>query len=82
MNGVLVESDVTVTDDQGKRWTITVQAASLYRAVFAYNAEQVCGSHRHYPKLERSTVVDVKTPDGQVFRTTGGSAWDWANGKG
>jgi len=46
---------------------------------FAYNSEQVCGRYRHFPKLERSTAVEVRTADGRQFRTTYGKAMDWAN---
>ena len=45
-----------VTDVHGERWALTLQAAPLYRAVFPYNADQVSGSLRHCPKLERSAV--------------------------
>ena len=73
------ECEVSVTDVQGKRWALTVRARSLYSAVFAYNSEQVCGRYRHFPKLERSTAVDVRTADGREFRTTYGKVMDWAN---
>ena len=36
-------------DSAGEPWTLTVRAASLYAAVFAYNADVICGTHRDYP---------------------------------
>jgi hypothetical protein len=73
------ECKVTVHDSAGRPWTLTVRATSLYRAVFAYNAEQACGHHRDYPKLELDTNIEVRLGDGRVFKTTFGKACDWAN---
>lgn len=66
-------------DAAGKRWTMGIEARSLYSAVFAYNAEQVAGSRREYPHLELDTEVEVRLEDGRVMRTTFGSAQKWAN---
>jgi hypothetical protein len=72
---------VTVTDAEGKRWTMTVEAKSRNAAIFAYNAEQVCGTRRNYPKLLHETEVEIKVEDGRVFRTTFRKAEEWANRK-
>lgn len=70
---------VLVIDSAGGRHTMTVEAESLYAAVFAYNHQQICGQHRHFPKLQRDTAIEVRAPDGRTFRTTYGNALDWAN---
>lgn len=73
------ECEVTVVDAAGKRWTMKLRARSLYHAVIAYNAEQVCGSHREHPKLEPGVRVEVRLGDGRVFHTTSDQAFRWAN---
>ena len=75
------ECEVTVRDSAGEPWTLTVRTGSLYAAVFAYNADVVCGHNRHFPRLERDTEIEVRLRDGRVFHTTFGKALDWANRK-
>ena len=70
---------VTVYDATGAPWTLEVEAASLYSAIFAYNAEQVAGSNREYPRLEPDTEIHVRLTDGLTYRTTFGTAQRWAN---
>lgn len=73
------ECEVTVRDASGKAWTMTVRARSLFRAVIAYNAEQVCGAHREYPKLKPGTDIEVRLPDGRILHTTGARWRAWSN---
>jgi hypothetical protein len=73
------ECEVTVRDSAGEPWTLTVRVGSLYAAVFGYSAEQICGRHRDYPKLNRDTDIEARLPDGRVFKTTFGRASEWAN---
>ena len=75
------ECEVTVVDASGKRWTMTVRASSVNRAVIAYKAEQVCGNSRQFPKITPGTEVEVRVQDGRVFRTTGARVEEWANRK-
>lgn len=56
-----------------------VEARSLYSAVFAYNAEQVAGTRREYPKLEPETELEVRLEDGRIYRTLFAKAQAWAN---
>jgi hypothetical protein len=77
-----LECCVTVRDSAGQPWTLTLRATSLYAAVFAYNAERVCGHHRDYPKLEQDTEIEVRLSDGRVFQTTFARACEWANRRG
>ena len=59
-----------------------LEAGSLYRAVFAYGSEQVCGTvlNRQFPVLRRDTIITV-TVDGkpEVHTVVYGTALDWAN---
>lgn len=75
------ECEVTVRDADGTPWTMTVRARSLYRAVLAYRCNQISGQghDRAFPKLERSTEVEVRPKDGRVLRTTYGRVQDAAN---
>lgn len=73
---------VSITDEAGKRWTMEVEARSLYSAVFSYNAEQVAGTRREYPKLHPDVEIEVRLGDGRTFRTTLAKAQRWANREG
>jgi hypothetical protein len=75
----VAKCDVTVTDADGKRWTMAVEADSRNSAICAYNAEQVCGRYRNYPKLLAETEIEVRVEDGRVFSTVFKRVEDWAN---
>jgi hypothetical protein len=84
LNTLEQDVEITVQDSTGKSWTITVRAESLYRALFKYNYDVVCGpaGHQGYPRPTRSTVFDVRLKDGRHFRATYGAAMEWAKRKG
>lgn len=71
----------SVLDDDGRRWTMTVRASSVFRAVLYYNSQQRTGSqnYREYPRLELETMVEVKLPDGRSWTTTFGQVMASAN---
>lgn len=77
------ECEVSVCDHAGKRWTMIVRAGSMYRAVFAYDCEQIAGRHRDkgFPKLTPESEIEVRAPDGRVLRTTFARAMAWGNAK-
>lgn len=72
------ECKVIVADGTGKRWAMTVQAGSLYAAVFAYSCQQISGQHRDYPALGPDTPVEVVGPQG-TYSTSLRKAMAWAN---
>lgn len=69
---------VSVTVD-GRKWTMEVEAASLYAAVFAYHSDQRTGHSRHYPPLTPDLPIEVRLADGREFVTTWRKAMAWAN---
>lgn len=78
----MAKCEVTVRDKHGKRWTMVVEAKSRNTAIAAYNAEQVCGFHRQYPKLLPETEIEVRIEDGRVFHTTFQKVLEWSSREG
>jgi hypothetical protein len=69
---------ITAIAPDGQRSTIEVEAKSLYRAVFIYNAQAVTVKALNLLVPERDTVFEVEV-GGKVYSTTFGRAMDWAN---
>jgi hypothetical protein len=62
--------------------TLEVQARSLCMAAIKYNAAQICGHSRHYPRLQPDTVLSVLTAgESEPRLITWKQVLDWANRK-
>jgi hypothetical protein len=67
---------VTVTDPDGRRHSLGVQATSTYDAAHLYVAEAKKERAVELPKPALATVFDVVT-DGKVYRVKGEALQKW-----
>jgi len=73
------ECKLTAIDQDGNRWTATINAPSMFTAIFQYNNLVVCGNIKGHPKPTRETKFEIVV-DGRLLETTFAKALDWSDG--